>query len=69
MARLDRLAPVKAIAQLGATLGRTFSYELLHAVVPWEGDILQHGLQQLVEAVLLYQGGTRRRRPTTSSTA
>jgi hypothetical protein len=32
MARLDRLAPVKQIAQLGATLGRGFSYELLHAV-------------------------------------
>ena len=57
MARLDRLAPVKAIAQLGATLGRTFSYDLLHAVVPWEEDILQHGLRQLVEAELLYQGG------------
>ena len=28
MARLDRLATVKALAQLGATLGREFSYEL-----------------------------------------
>ena len=34
MARLDRLAPVKELAQLGATLGREFSYELLHAVSP-----------------------------------
>jgi class 3 adenylate cyclase len=32
MARLDRLATVKALAQLGATLGREFSYELLQAV-------------------------------------
>src|SRR5262249_48032877 len=34
MARLDRLAAVKALAQLGATLGREFSYELLeqHAI-------------------------------------
>ena len=40
MARLDRLATVKALAQLGATLGREFSYELLHAVSPWdEGDL------------------------------
>jgi hypothetical protein len=31
MARLDRLASVKEVAQLGATLGRTFSYELLQA--------------------------------------
>ena len=28
MARLDRLATVKSLAQLGATLGREFSYEL-----------------------------------------
>src|SRR2546426_5950927 len=32
MARLDRLAAVKGLAQLGATLGREFSYELLQAV-------------------------------------
>jgi class 3 adenylate cyclase len=36
MARLDRLAAVKGLAQLGATLGREFSYELLQAVSPWE---------------------------------
>src|SRR5262249_36345403 len=36
MARLDRLATVKALAQLGATLGREFSYELLRAVSPWD---------------------------------
>src|SRR5262249_58935434 len=34
MARLDRLATVKDIAQLGATIGRTFAYELLQAVSP-----------------------------------
>ena len=32
MARLDRLAAVQALAQLGATLGREFSYALLQAV-------------------------------------
>src|SRR5262249_2978211 len=36
MARLDRLATVKGLAQLGATLGREFSYELLHAISPWD---------------------------------
>ena len=36
MARLDRLAAVKGLAQLGATLGREFSYELLQAVSPWD---------------------------------
>jgi predicted ATPase len=46
MARLDRLATVKALAQLGATLGREFSYELLQAVSPWD-----------VAAEFLYQRG------------
>src|SRR5262249_15177042 len=50
MARLDRLAAVKSLAQLGATLGREFSYELLQAVSPWDAATLQRGLQQLVEA-------------------
>ena len=57
MARLDRLATVKGLAQLGATLGREFSYELLHAVSPWDEGTLQRGLQQLVEAEFLYQRG------------
>jgi class 3 adenylate cyclase/predicted ATPase len=57
MARLDRLAAVKAVAQLGATLGRAFSYELLKAVSPVDEATLQHALAQLVEAELLYQRG------------
>ncbi len=57
MARLDRLATVKSLAQLGATLGREFSYELLQAVSPWDEGTLQRGLHQLVEAELLYQRG------------
>src|SRR4029450_6122176 len=57
MARLDRLAAGKAIAQLGAALGREFSYALLHAVSPWDEASLQRGLHQLVEAELLYQQG------------
>ncbi len=57
MARLDRLATVKGLAQLGATLGREFSYDLLQAVSPWDEGTLQRGLQQLVEAEFLYQQG------------
>jgi predicted ATPase len=57
MARLDRLATVKGLAQLGATLGREFSYELLQAVAPWDEGTLRRGLQQLVEAEFLYQHG------------
>jgi predicted ATPase len=57
MARLDRLAAVKGLAQLGATLGREFSYELLRGVSPWDEATLRHGLQQLVAAEFLYQQG------------
>ena len=57
MARLDRLATVKGLAQLGATLGREFSYGLLQAVAPWDEGTLRRGLQQLVEAEFLYQQG------------
>jgi len=57
MARLDRLAATREVAQVGATLGREFSYELLHAVSPLEEAALRQGLQQLVEAELVYQRG------------
>ena len=57
MARLDRLATVKALAQLGATLGREFAYDLLQAVSPWDEATVQRGLHQLVEAEFLYQQG------------
>jgi predicted ATPase len=57
MARLDRLATVKEVAQLGATLGRTFTYELLQAVSPLDETTLQQGLRQLIEAELVYQRG------------
>ncbi len=57
MARLDHLATVKAVAQLGAVLGRTFSYELLQAVTPLDETLLQDALARLVDAELLYQRG------------
>jgi predicted ATPase/class 3 adenylate cyclase len=57
MARLDRLAAVKGLAQLGATLGREFAYDLLQAVAPWDEDTLHRGLHQLVAAEFLYQQG------------
>jgi predicted ATPase len=46
MARLDRLAAVKGLAQLGATRGREFSYNLLRAVAPGDAETLHRGLQQ-----------------------
>jgi predicted ATPase/class 3 adenylate cyclase len=57
MARLDRLATGKLVAQLGATIGRQFAYELLQAVSPLDEATLQQALERLVEAELLYQRG------------
>jgi predicted ATPase/class 3 adenylate cyclase len=57
VARLDRLATGKEVAQLAATLGRTFPYELLRAVSPLDKATLQQALARLVEAELLYQRG------------
>jgi class 3 adenylate cyclase/predicted ATPase len=57
MARLDRLSTVRALAQLGAVLGREFSYELIQAVAPVDEMTLQQGLAQLVDTELVYQRG------------
>src|SRR5712692_1692168 len=57
MARLDRLATAKEVAQLGATVARTFSYEVLRAVSQLPDAALQSALRRLVEAELLYQRG------------
>src|SRR5205823_272645 len=57
MARLDRLMTGKVIAQLGATIGRQFSYELLQKVSKLDGSTLQRELGRLVEAEIVYQRG------------
>jgi class 3 adenylate cyclase/predicted ATPase len=57
MARLDRLSTAKEIAQLGATLGREFPYELLQAVALWNVPTLQQALARLIEAEILHQRG------------
>ncbi|HKN01993.1 MAG TPA: AAA family ATPase [Candidatus Binataceae bacterium] len=57
MSRLDRLGPAKEVAQVGATLGRDFSYELLHAVLPLPEPQLRAALDQLTDAELLYARG------------
>ena len=55
MARLDRLAAAKLVAQLGAVIGRTFAYDLVQAVAPLNEATLQEALVQLVEAELVAQ--------------
>ena len=56
-ARLDRLSSAREVAQLGAVLGREFTYELIRAVSPLDEESLGSRLQQLVDAEFLYQRG------------
>jgi class 3 adenylate cyclase/tetratricopeptide (TPR) repeat protein len=58
MARLDRLAPVKEVAQIGAAIGREFSYTLLRCVAGRDDRTLGAALAQLEEAELLMRRGT-----------
>jgi class 3 adenylate cyclase/predicted ATPase len=57
MARLDGLMTAKVIAQLGATIGRQFSYALLQAVAQLNDRTLHEELHRLVEAEIVYQRG------------
>ena len=58
MARLDRLAEGKPVAQLASILGREFSFALIHALSDVGDDTLRWGLEQLVEAEVLFQRGS-----------
>jgi predicted ATPase len=58
MARLDRFAPLKEIAQIGAAIGREFSYELIAAVIPHARPELDRALALLVQSGLAFQRGT-----------
>ena len=58
LARLDRLAPVKEVAQIGAAIGREFAYDLLLAVAARSEAELEQALAQLVDAGLVFQRGT-----------
>ncbi|WP_418160169.1 AAA family ATPase [Benzoatithermus flavus] len=58
LTRLDRLAPVREVAQIGACIGRVFGYELLAAVAPLGDSALREALAQLCEAELIFRRGT-----------
>jgi TolB-like protein/predicted ATPase len=58
MARLDRLASVRRVAQIGAAIGREFSYALLRVVSRLLDDELQAALTRLVASELVFQRGT-----------
>jgi class 3 adenylate cyclase/predicted ATPase len=58
MARLDRLALVRRVAQIGAAIGREFPYALLLVVSRLPEDELQTSLSRLVASELVFQRGT-----------
>jgi class 3 adenylate cyclase/predicted ATPase len=58
MARLDRLGPAREIAQIGAVIGRDFSYELLAPVAQWSDGELRRALDRLVAAGLVFRSST-----------
>ncbi|MBL8295053.1 MAG: AAA family ATPase, partial [Bryobacterales bacterium] len=57
MARLDRMADAKTVAQVGAVLGREFTPDLLAAIWPHGTETLQAGLKKLAQAELLFRRG------------
>ena len=57
MARLDRLAPVKEVAQVGAAIGREFSYGLLLSVLARDDAHLRSALAELEQSELLFRRG------------
>jgi tetratricopeptide (TPR) repeat protein len=58
LARLDRMAPVREVAQIGAALGRQFSHEVITAVAVLPEPQLDDALTRLVGAELIYRRGT-----------
>jgi tetratricopeptide (TPR) repeat protein len=57
MARVDRLGSSKEVLQIGAAIGREFSYKLLRAVHPIPDERLQKALLKLTDSELLYVRG------------
>ena len=57
MARLDRMAPVKEISQIGAAIGREFSYSLIRELVRRDETALKDALAKLEQAELVFRSG------------
>ena len=58
LARLDRLDEVKEIVQIGSVLGREFSIDMLHAVLPDKTENLELSMHKLLDLEIFYMGGT-----------
>jgi predicted ATPase len=57
LARLDRLSTVRQVAQIGAAIGREFSYPLVEGVARLDGGALREALSQLVRSELVFSRG------------
>lgn len=57
-ARLDRLGEVRELAQIGATIGRSFGYRLLSRVSRMPDDALGRSLDRLIDSGLVFAHGT-----------
>ena len=58
MSRVDRLGSAREVLQIGAAIGREFSYEVLAAVAGLPDPVLQDALIRLTEAELVFLRGT-----------
>ena len=57
MARLDRMAPVKEVAQIGSVLGREFQLAILLSITDQPQAVVQDALRQLVDADIIVRRG------------
>src|SRR5262249_62277596 len=57
MARLDRLQPVKEVAQIAAVIGRSFDHRTISALAGRPEAELVDAMRQLVEAELVFRPG------------
>jgi tetratricopeptide (TPR) repeat protein len=58
LARLDRLAPIREVAEIGACIGRSFSYQLLATLSPINASELDEALEQFINNGLIFKRGT-----------
>lgn len=57
MARLDQVAPMKAVAQMAAVIGREFSYEVLQAIAPIPERDVRSAIDRLLSTGLVFRSG------------
>jgi predicted ATPase/class 3 adenylate cyclase len=59
MARLDRLASVKELAQTAAVIGREFTHEMIAAITQQSQSELEEGLELLIKGEIIFRRGAR----------